>query len=699
MDFMPDYNQDEELVKQFLREFTEEPNTLKYGPELNKLANRISTHMFVDLADVAKFNNDLASRIVNNTGRYSKIFHEALDQVLPAFKSGEPQNRDPMDVFIEQRSLIHGDYPPELLRRAEIFFKPETFEATPIRQVKAENLGKFVTVRGIVTRTTDVKPQITIATYTCDQCGCETFQPISGDFTPLYDCTSPPCKSNKTIGRITLQTRGSKFIKAQEVKLQEHSDQVPTGNIPRTITVILHGELTRSCAPGDHISVSGVFLPLQTKGFRAMSGGLITDTFIEAHYVTQMNKTEDDELNVDAMSPEEAEQLIRGEDNFLSKLSSSIAPEIYGHEELKKALLLLLVGGVDKSPHGMRIRGNINICLMGDPGVAKSQMLSFIDRLASRSQYTTGRGSSGVGLTAAVLKDPITNELVLEGGALVLADQGICCIDEFDKMMDADRTAIHEVMEQQTVSIAKAGIMTTLNARVSILAAANPAYGRYNTSRSMSDNLELPPALLSRFDLLWLIRDIPEIGKDLNLAQHVTHIHTHPDEEAPNQFNSIDMRVMRRYINLCKQKNPIIPRDLSPKLVQIYLDIRAKKRTNPAEESLFTSPRSLLAILRLTTAFARLRLADVVEEADIKAAVKLYSCSRESIEGGSLTEASSMIREIKKIMENMDQPLDIYDVYNEAAGFNYGKDDVDQALARLEQMDSISINKDKIVLL
>lgn len=424
MDAAKDYGQDQELAKQFFLDFTEvtEDGEIvpKYGPLLTKLANRQIYHIHILMSDVEQFNQDLAYRISHNTCRYTQIFYSALDEVLPTFKTQEPEFKDPMDVFIEQRLLIaernqrthqnpvvgsssqtnntdrtlnnidiEGKYPPDLIRRAEIYFKPPTLDAVLIREVKSEKIGKLVTIRGIVTRTTDVKPKITIATYTCDQCGCESFQPIRGfsDFTPLFECTSSVCKSNKALGRITMQTRGSKFVKSQEIKLQEHSDQVPTGHIPRTVTIMASGELTRLCIPGDHISVSGVFLPIEKSGYRMRTGGLTADTYIEAHYITKMNKTEDDELNVEPMTNDEASQLIEGETNFLEKLSSSIAPEIYGHEQLKKALLLLLVGGVDRSPYGMKIRGNINICLMGDPGVAKSQLLSFIDRLAVRSKY------------------------------------------------------------------------------------------------------------------------------------------------------------------------------------------------------------------------------------------------------------------------------------------------------------------------
>ena len=440
-----DYEAEKQKIKEFLTGFTTQDDhgnkKFKYAEQLTSIAHREQVEIVIDLDDVAQFDEELAEAMRENSRRYNTLVSDVIESLLPDYKEKEVPAKDALDVFIQHRHLVEArrrdgqpqgqpqdpasrnQFPPELMRRYEVYFKSQSSDKIiPIRDVKADYVGKLVNVRGIVTRATEVKPMMSVATYTCDQCGAETFQPVaSTSFMPVINCPGEECRVNRSGGRLTLQTRGSKFIKFQELKVQEHSDSVPVGHIPRSITVFARGEQTRAAAPGDHVAINGIFLPIKKEGFKAMTSGLLSDTYLDAHRIVRMSKAED-EVDDTEISNEELQELASTKD-FYDKLSGSIAPEIYGHEDVKKALLLLLVGGVDRAPAGMKIRGCINICLMGDPGVAKSQLLSYIDRLAPRSQYTTGRGSSGVGLTAAVMKDPLTGEMMLEGGALVLADQ------------------------------------------------------------------------------------------------------------------------------------------------------------------------------------------------------------------------------------------------------------------------------------
>jgi DNA replication licensing factor MCM7 len=537
--------------------------------------------------------------------------------------------------------LPENMFPPQLTRRYNLYFKPVTpsgssnernQKALAVRNVKGEHLGHLITIRGIATRVSDVKPSVQVNAYSCDRCGYEVFQPVtSKQFTPLQECPSEECKANNAKGQLFLLTRASKFLPFQEVKIQEMADQVPVGHIPRQLTVHCHGGVVRQVNPGDVVDLAGIFLPTPYTGFKAIRAGLLTDTYLEAQYVHQHKKAYDDIV----LAPATLKRMNQLEQSgqLYEYLSRSIAPEIFGHLDVKKALLLQLIGGVTKEMgDGMRIRGDINICLMGDPGVAKSQLLKYITKVAPRGVYTTGRGSSGVGLTAAVMRDPVTDEMVLEGGALVLADNGMCCIDEFDKMDDGDRTAIHEVMEQQTISISKAGITTTLNARTSILAAANPLYGRYNPRISPVENINLPAALLSRFDVLFLILDTPSRDADEELARHVTHVHihnSHPEAEGV----IFTPQEVRQYVARARTFRPVVPQEVSDYMVGAYVRMRQQQKRDEAGKKAFThtSLRTLLGVLRLSQALARLRFANEVIPEDIDEALRLVEVSKASL--------------------------------------------------------------------
>lgn len=733
--YKPDYELDKSKLTDFLTTFvdrgikSEDPThgKKKYMIELQNIANQSSQLLKIEVEDLDLFfQNDAPffNSIKTNTKRFLNLFYEVVDKVMPkrTVKNNEEDIEPIEEVILNQRmanlqanngnnsekQVTKDQIPPELLRKYEIIIVPSgvdkksRYSGVSMRDLKAKDIGSLVSLDAIVVRVTDVRPFLRVATYACDVCGHETYQIISSKtYVPMIDCPSKICTTNQTRGKLYHQQRQSKFLAFQEIKVQEPSHFVPVGHVPRSLTVLAIGHSVKQCSPGDNVTIHGIYLPSSLQNHNFQKSKLIHDTYIESFEIIK-HKTAPKNTYNESLFQQLGKEKSKNKDIYTA-LARSIAPEIFGMEDVKKALLLLMVGGVTKEmSDGMKIRGNINTLLMGDPGVAKSQLLKYISHLVPRGIYTTGKGSSGVGLTAAVVKDPLTNDLVLEGGALVLADQGICCIDEFDKMTDYDRANIHEVMEQQTVSIAKAGITTRLNARASVLAAANPIYGRYNKKMTPVQNINLPAALLSRFDLIFLLLD--NRTHDEELAKYVTQVHQ--IGKAPSaDFDHLKSDFIRNYVEAAKRQEPAIPKDLHNFIVQKYVNERKKQNDVTKEGYQYITPRTLLAILRLSQARAKLRFAEEVEQSDIDEALRLIEVSRKSIlddesESGKTLQrtdvTSSIFNSIREICTNMkNKTVKLNDLERRLLAKGFNVDTIQETVNEYTRLNVLLLNNAK----
>ncbi len=582
-------------VKEFLRQFKEKDGSYKYVEQIDHMLPKDSRYIVVDYND-----------LVSNSTIESK-FNENPDEILDAFARA-------IKEILQERFPQYAEKIKDEIRARIINFPIQR----SLRQINAEIINKMTSVSGMVVRSSEIKPLAKEIIYKCP-IGHKTHMILLKGLsvnTPTK-CSDPKCVQKE----FRIDPESSRFIDFQILRLQELPEDLPPGQLPHYVDVSIKQDLVDNARPGDRIILTGIVRIEQDQiaGARTTSGlyRLRIDgnniEFLGGRGIKSSRKTEREEI-----SPEE-EKIIKSlstNPDIYDRLVDSFAPHIQGHSIIKESILLLVVGSTQRLlQDGAKIRGDINIFLVGDPGTAKSEMLKFCARIAPRGLYTSGRGSTAAGLTAAVVRDK-TGIMMLEAGAVVLGDQGLVCIDEFDKMKPEDRSALHEVMEQQSASIAKGGIVATLNARTSILAAANPMYGKYDPFKNITENVNLPIPLLTRFDLIFVVRDIPSKERDTKIAKHIINLHSPSGIETRSL---IDVDILTKYLAYAKRIEPVLTKDAEEKILEYYM----KMRNVESEEMITVTPRQLEGLIRLATARARLLMKDQVEAEDAERAIFL----------------------------------------------------------------------------
>ncbi len=582
-------------VKEFLSNFRDANGEHKYVKMIDEMMPREIKYIVVDYNDLIN-ERDISAMLVRSPDVILEAFSRAVRDVL--------QTR-----FYDYAELIGEEI------RARIVNYP--IERS-LRKINADTIGTMITVSGMVARASGVAPLAKELVYTCSDNHQTRITQIKGmDVKAPAICDNPECK----LRDFELNPEESRFIDFQILRMQELPEDQPPGELPNYIDVTIKQDLVDYARPGDRIALTGVVRVEQEQiAGVSRSRSSVYRLRIEGNNIEFLGgRSKSRKIEREAISPEDERTIktLSRDPDVYGRMVASFAPHIKGHEIIKEAILLLMVGSNQRTrSDGSKIRGDINVFLVGDPGTAKSEMLKFCSRIAPRGLYTSGRGATGVGLTAAVVRDK-TGIMMLEAGAVVLGDQGMVSIDEFDKMKDEDRTALHEVMEQQTASIAKGGIVATLNARTSILAAANPVFGRYDPFRNITENINLPIPLLSRFDLIFVVRDVSSVEADTEIARHVIKLHT---MEGVDTQHLVDPDLLTKYLVYAKRLTPVMTRKAEKKIVEYYVEMR---KISSAENMTPVTPRQLEGIIRIATARSRLLMKSMVEEEDAERAIFL----------------------------------------------------------------------------
>ncbi|GAB0132596.1 hypothetical protein EsDP_00001028 [Epichloe bromicola] len=667
-------------------------NNFVYRDQLRENALLKKFYCDVNINDLINFNEELAHKLASEPADILPLFEAALKKCTHRIVFPHEKKVDLPD----HQLLLHSDA-----------------DDVSIRNLDSMTIARLVRVPGIVIGASVMSSKATQLNIQCRNCQHQDFIPVLGGFTGVTlprTCARKRVPNDHTekcpLDPYFVMHEKSQFVDQQIIKLQEAPDQVPVGELPRHVLISADRYLTNRVVPGSRCTVMGIFSIYQNKASKNSSttGAVAIRTpYLRAVGIqTDLDQSAKGSAAYSEEEEQEFLELSRRPDLY-NIMAECIAPSIYGNTNIKKAILCLLLGGSKKIlPDGMKLRGDINVLLLGDPGTAKSQLLKFVEKAAPISIYTSGKGSSAAGLTASVQRDQSTREFYLEGGAMVLADGGVVCIDEFDKMRDEDRVAIHEAMEQQTISIAKAGITTILNARTSVLAAANPIFGRYDDMKTPGENIDFQTTILSRFDMIFIVKDEHTRAKDEKIARHVMGIHMDGRGTEEVTESEIPADKMRRYITYCKTRcAPRLSSEAAEKLSSHFVSIRRQVHAAEMEantrSSIPITVRQLEAIVRITESLAKLTLSSIATEEHVDEAIRLFLCSTmDAVNQGSNQGSRELNDEVNRLELELKRRLPIGWSTSLATlrremveGKGYSEQGLNRALMVLQRRDTI----------